>query len=264
MVVAVGIQAPLGRVLGVINFPSNGVASPEARVLASAKASVPIRMPQARVLAAVLGRVAHPKLRAWTYTLDGHDYYVLRLGDQTSLIYDATMETWQEWTSGDLNFWRANVGANWLGGTALAFRDGFNSNVVVGDDTFGLLWMLNPRQGYDDDAVNGSSDPQSFERIYMAQVAIRGRTSLPCYVTFLTANLGAPSFTGAGVTLYTSDDAGATFDNKGTITVTPDDMSQIFSWRSLGQINAPGRLFKLVDNGAFTRVDSFDVNDDGK
>ncbi len=262
MVAAVGIQAPLGRVLGVINFPSDGVASPQARVLAAAKASVPINMPQARVLAAVLGRVAHPKLRAWTYSLDGHDYYILRLGDNTTLIYDVSTQTWVEWTGNSLPFWRPNVGANWLGATALAFLDGYNSNIIVGDDTFGLLWVLDPEQGFDDDPVTGGDDPQSFERIAMGQVPIRGRTSIPCHVTFLTASLGVPSYTAAGVTLYTSDDAGKSFSNKGTITVNVDDFSQVFSWRSLGQMTAPGRLFKIVDNGAFTRIDSFDVNDD--
>ncbi len=261
MVAAVGIQAPLGRVLAGINFPSDGVRSPQARVLVSFAGAQDIKAPQGRVLAAVLGRVAHPRLRAWTYTLDGHDYYVLRLGDDTTLVYDVSTQTWVEWTSTVLNFWRANIGANWLGATGIAFRDGFNSNVVVGDDTYGLLWLLDPRQGYDDHPVDGGDNPQPFTRIVMAQIPIRGRNTVQCYVAYLTANLGNPAITAASVTLYTSDDAGQTFDTQDTITITPSDFVQPIEWHSLGQMGAPGRLFKIVDDGAFTRIDSLDVND---
>jgi len=47
----------------------------------------------------------------------------------------------------------------------------------------------------------------------------------------------------------------------GAITVEPGNYFQEFAWRSLGKIGAPGRLFQLVDYGAFARIDELDIDD---
>jgi len=95
----------------------------------------------------------------------------------------------------------------------------------------------------------------------MGQVAIRGREVMPCYACWITSDMGDPAYVGAGVTLYTSDDAGKTFDSHGLVTVTPGENSPELSWYSLGQISAPGRLFKIVDDGAIARIDGLQMND---
>jgi len=202
----------------------------------------------------------NPRLRAWTFTLDGHDFYVLRLGDTKTLVYDVSSEQWMDWASWEKDYWRASLGANWVGGTALA--DTWGSNVIVGDDTFGLLWFLDPDQGFDEHPDYAIDVDMPIEHIAMAQMPMRGRDVLPCNVVYLTADNSGPTFTGAAVTLSISDDAGKTFWDADTITIEVGNVEQEFNWYSLGQIGTPGRLFKIVDNG-LTRLDDFKMNDDG-
>ena len=90
-----------------------------------------------------------PQARVWTFSLDGHDFYVLRLGDSETLVYDLYSEQWVDWANFQKEFWRANNGQNWAGASKLAYT--YGSDVVVGDDTYGLLWFLDPEQPYDQD-----------------------------------------------------------------------------------------------------------------
>lgn len=199
-------------------------------------------------------------LRTWTATLAGHDFYFLRLGPDATLVYDDYSEEWVEWSDADLDTWRAQCGINWVGGEALATI--YSSNIIAGDDTLGLLWFLDPNQPFDD-----SPDPDAeiqqiyFPRIIQGQVIKTGREVEPCYAVWLTTDMGAPAYGGAGVNLEISDDAGATYNDMSTITATTGKMSPEFAWYSLGQIGAPGRLFKITDDGAIARIDSFEMND---
>jgi hypothetical protein len=247
------------RALSAINFPTVQMRLSQARVLIAETADQDLQLSQARILVAARGRPGNPRLRDWTFSLDGHDYYVLRLGDDVTFVYDATTEQWLDWSDRDYPFWRANVGISWIGGTALG--QNYGSNILVGDDNFGLLWILDPNQPYDENP-DYLADEQRFyfERVAMGQVALRGRSVMPVYSAFLTADMGDPAYLGAGVTLFTSDDGGATFDDHGTVSVTPDFHEPELSWYSLGQAEAPGRLFKIVDDGAITRIDGLTVD----
>lgn len=215
---------------------------------------------QGQVLVAGRGRIANPRLRAWTFTLDGHDFYVLRLGDTLTLVYDVYSEQWMDWSNLGLNFWRLNTGMNWLGGQR--FGSTYGSDVVAGDDLYGLLWFLDPQQPYDEHPDYLAPQQQFyFERVTMGQVPIKGREVLPCYAAWITSDMGNPAYIGAGVTLAISDDAGVTFDDMGTVTVTQGEQSPELSWYSLGQIGAPGRLFRITDDGAVARIDGMEMND---
>jgi hypothetical protein len=232
----------------------------QAEALIAETSALDLRVTQAAVLVAVKGRTANPKLRAWTFTLDGHDFYVLRLGDTLTLVYDVYSEQWLDWDGFSEAFWPVNHGINWIGGTALAAV--FGSNVLVGDDTFGLIWFLDPEQSYDQSPeVNDPVQQLFFERITMGQVPMTGRSVMPCYAAWLTTDMGDPAYVGAGVTLYISDDAGVTYEDMGLVTVTPGATVPELSWYSLGQIEAPGRLFKIVDDGAVARIDGMEMND---
>lgn len=252
--------------LSVINFPAKSIAMSAAEARLPGTVATPVEVSQISVLVIGRGRVANPRLRAWTFTLDGHDFYVLRLGDNTTLVYDLFSQQWAEWSSAEFDFWRANVGINWLGSVGIIDENNlsYGSDVVVGDDTWGLLWFLNADQGYDDHPDAGSPNQiLPFERVVMGQAPIRGRDVMPCNVVYLTGdNSGAAGPFGPTVTLYTSDDAGKSFLTQDTINVVPGDYTQEFAWRSLGDITAPGRLFKIVDNGVFARIDSLDMNDE--
>jgi hypothetical protein len=240
--------------------PAGDTLLTQAVVYALSAGAGTAEVKQANVYALGRGRIGNPKTRVWTFTLDGHDYYVLRLGDDLTLVYDVYSEQWMEWADLGLDTWRANVGINWTGGTGLG--DYYGSNVLVGDDVYGLLWFLNPNQPYDQHP--DSADPVDeifFDRITMGQVPLVGREVLPCYVAWLTTDMGDPAYTDAGVMLEISDDAGVTFDDMGTVTVTAGDTSPELSWYSLGQITAPGRLFRITDDGAIARIDGMEMND---
>lgn len=254
-----------GTVFAAANFPAEFTQVAQAAIVTAGPSKLTAEVAQATVYAIARGRVANPRARAWTFTLDGHDFYVLRLGDRETLIYDVYSEQWVEWTSSDLPFWRPSSGMNWSGAEILA--DEFGSNIVAGDDTFGLLWFLDPEQAFDDHPDYQRLPQQmAFPRIITAQVLATGREFIPCYAVFLTGDnygLSGVDFT-PEIVLETSDDQGRTFEVHDTLTVTPDyDQNLPYEWLSLGQISTPGRIFRFTDNGVFARIDSLDMNDDG-
>lgn len=248
------------QALALYNMSTFEIRAAQASFEIVTKQSIDLEASQLAALAVVRGRVSNPKLRAWTFTLDGHDFYVLRLGDTSTLVYDVYSQQWMDWCDPENPFWRANVGTNWLGGAGLAPT--FGSNIVVGDDTNSILWILDPTQPYDQHPDElAPVQERYFERATMGQVPMRARTALPCYATWITTDLGDPAYVGAGVTLYTSDDAGHNFINQGTVQVVAGNQKPQIAWYSLGQIEAPGRLFKIVDDGAIARIDSLEMND---
>lgn len=255
------LQASLAGVFSIVNFPTLLIhASDVGAVVATNYLARNIQVSSVGALVVARGRIDNPKLRAWTFTLDGHDFYVLRCGDSFTLVYDVYSEQWMDWSSPDYEFWRPNTGMNWLGGQL--FGSTYGSDVVVGDDVHGLLYFLDPEQPFDQSPVEFAPvQERYFERITMGQVPIRGREVLPCFAAWITTDMGDPAYLGAGVTLYTSDDGGETFDDHGLVTVTPGEFAPELAWYSLGQIGAPGRLFKIVDDGAIARIDGMEMND---
>jgi hypothetical protein len=248
-----------------LNYPSPFERVTLALGLVTVKNTITLRVTNAAVLVAVRGRIANPKLRAWTFTLDGHDFYVLRLGLKMTLVYDVTSEQWVDWDAYEQAYWPTFIGINWVGGTGILDADGssFHSNVLVGDDTLGLLYFLDPEQPWDQ-SFDGPLDPDQekfFPRVLQGQVPMLGRENMPCYAVWLNTDMGDPAYVGAGVKLEISDDAGKTYDDMGTITVTTGVNSPELFWGSLGQIEAPGRLFRITDDGAVARIDGMEMND---
>lgn len=244
----------------VYNFPSEAARVSQFVVRSFDEPTPSARVSQMVVRAVIRGRIENPNVRAWTFTLDGHDFYVLRLGDTNTLVYDTYSKQWMDWANLESATWRANYGMNWLGGQGLAI--GYGSDVVTGDDNLGLLWFLNPDQPYDENPLADAVQQQIFfDRITMGQLPMTGREVLPCYAAWLTADMGDPAYEGASVNLSISDDAGVTFDDMGSVVGTVGTNRPELSWYSLGQIKAPGRLFKITDDGAVARIDSFEMND---
>lgn len=195
-------------------------------------------------------------IRAWGCTLDGHDFYLLRLGDDYTLVYDDATGTWAHWHSPDLDYFRPRVGMNWPGFGSDSIARGFNWNIVAGDDTTDNLWMMDPEAGDDENALTGST---AFEREVTGAVMQRGRKTQRCNQIYLTMNLGDPQVTGANIQLETSDDGGQSWYDHGVVTVTPGDYTQEIVWHGLGLITAPGRIFKLSDAGASVRISSLEM-----
>lgn len=261
------IQVPQGQVNVVYNVPSVAMHASQAAVATTFRETAgEIAVGQAFILAVVDGRVAQPLVRASTFTLDGHDFYMLRLGDTETLIYDTSTQQWVDWDGAGLPFWRANCAINWIGARGISYQYG-SCDIIVGDDTWGLLYFLDPTQPFDD-YPDANADPSfqqvPFDRVVMAQTLAKSREFVPCYAVFLSGDnygITATDFT-PSVQLEISDDQGKSWNNVGVITVQPDTYDTDYRWTSLGQIQSPGRLFRITDNGILTRIDSLDMNDD--
>lgn len=180
------------------------------------------------------------RLRAWTFTLDGHDYYVLRLGEDVTLVYDTITRQWSEWATADWDVWRVNVGLNWG-----------SQDIVAGDLAEGQLWNIDPVARLDDITI-------PITTVVTGGLPMRGLDSVPCGV-MLTGSLGEPAADseGIGVRLETSDDNGKTFTDHGQVPLLTGENYQP-TWLSIGQISAPGRVFKFTDVGGMARVDGAD------
>lgn len=254
------MDASLATTLVVANFPTPQLDASQAGTIVTTNfTNTDMRLSQAAVMVVGRGRVYNPKLRVWTYTLDGHEYYVLRLGDDKTLVYDLTTQQWSWFTYGELDFWRPNTGMNWY--SAGTISNQYGSNIICGDDTFGHLWVLDPEQGFDDNSVDpAEGEARRFPREATGQVITRQRVSLPVYEVYLTASFGEPVETGDTVELSYSDDLGNTYVSAGEIPTNAGDFKQQFSWRSLGLITQSGRLFKISDDGAFARIDGLDCH----
>ena len=260
MTAAATISASQEQVLAVGSFPSQWINSSQEQVLANIQPAPDILMSQVNVYALARGSNVDPSVRAWTFTLDNHNYYVLRLGTQETLIYDDHAQQWYTWGSGDDRVWKAYNGINWHGGESWSFV--YGSNVLVGDDGNGSVYFLNPFQDTDDGAVAGASSPFPFRREVYGQVSFRGYNRMPCFGVQLQGSIGSQTNTTlTAVDLYTSDDRGQTYQGAGTLSITPGNIDTRLYWRSLGSMRAPGRIFKVVDYGSLKRIDSMEMLD---
>jgi hypothetical protein len=192
-------------------------------------------------------------LRTWTFPLDNHDFFVLRLGKHSTMVYDLSTKQWTPWASGGNEVWAVNTGFEWQGG--LGKED---TNIVVGDDTTGNLYFLDTTE-IPDQAKVDTDDDIYFDRIATAYLPARGRTVVPCFNIYLSCDM--EGYGGSVVTLEYSDDGGRTYVTAGGIVAADGQMANEYAWRSLGQISAPGRMFRITDNGVAQRLDSLEIND---
>lgn len=221
----------------------------------------PAEISQLDVCVVLRGRVENPKVRAFRMTLDGHEYYVLKLGDDETLVYDTFSQQWSEYGEKDSLSarWRVNYAINWLGsGTQ---QKTYGSNILLGDDTYGTLYFADPEYPYDEPAI-AAREREPFLRVATGQVTVRGASLRPCFNAILTGSFGKVyNDTMTAVTLETSDDAGMSYVNHGTVTVPARDYAARVEWLSLGSMNAPGRIFRITDTGALARIDDLVIND---
>jgi phosphohistidine swiveling domain-containing protein len=260
MVAATSTDVAQGYVLVAGSFPAETTDVSSLAAVVATEGGLTAQVSQAYVIVAAIGRVNDPVVRGWTFTLDGHDFIVYRLGNQKTLLYDTHSQQWYNWGSGDGDLWRAYNGCNWLGGDG--FASAYGSNVVVGDDGNGSLYFLDPDGETDDDALLGEDEPRTFERFVQGQVVVKGYGLQPCYGVSLIGSTGEVTNTDlTSVTLSYSDDRGETYSDAGTREVEADAYDTRLHWRSLGSIRLPGRIFKVTDYGALKRIDSLDMED---
>lgn len=196
--------------------------------------------------------VASSVLRSWTFTQDGHDFYVLRLGDSETIVYDATTQSWSQW--GDINYaaWPVTDGASWQG------------QVWAGGDKDGTLYQVVPGLNTDEGDVPIVAAVRGFVSARMRNEVV------PCNSVELTGSLANKIDNLSSVRLRTSDDLGVTWTDHGFVVPRQSGsglpsaggtsyFEQEIAWRSIGRIRAPGRIFEILDNGAVLRIDGLDM-----
>lgn len=254
------VQTSQFDITAIYNYPSERVDISQLDVVTVGLVQSNLQVSQLDIIAIVRGNIFNPRLRAWWFELDDHEIWVLNLGGRKTLIYDLSTEKWAWWSNPEADHWRANIGTNWTASGAIAHD--YGSDVIVGDDSTGILWVLDPKQGYDDsvrpeERELGVQFP--FPRVATGQVLARGREFISCYEVYLVCDPGDPSLTGASVELLFSDDGGRSYVSAGTIAAQPGNFQQEFAWRSLGIIGAPGRMFRLEDSGALRQIDEMSI-----
>lgn len=198
---------------------------------------------------------------ASSFSLDGHDMYVLRLGDSETLVYDLSTETWSSWDSPGRPTWRVTGSLNWVGILGSGENNVPQTNIICGDDSFGVLWALDPASGMDDGPFAGSP-MRPFTRIVTGIVPIRGRTSPRNNAVALTVSIGDPAALDTTISLRISDDNGQTYQNCGAVRVPNSVNFNEVRWRSLGVVRAPSRIYEFSDSGATVRIDGADARFD--
>ena len=180
--------------------------------------------------------------RAWAFRAAKNDFYVITT-DQTTLAYDLTKKTWAVWDTYEMVNWRAHLGIQ------------YQDNTYAGDSLSGIVWVLG--DGDSDDGISILREVSGF-------VNLEGNQE-PCYNVNLRVNSGwSPSYTEApDVELRWSDDGGfnwsayrrASFGFKG-------DYSKDITFRSLGNMNRPGREFEVRFSAPVSfRLDYATMND---
>ena len=94
MPIAATISASQEQVLVVGAFPAQDVNSSQFQIESVVQPSNVIDASQIGLFVIARGSNTDPSVRAWTFTLDGHNYYVLRLGTQETLVYDEHAGQW--------------------------------------------------------------------------------------------------------------------------------------------------------------------------
>lgn len=252
------IQVSQADITSVFNIPALFLQVSSGDITYVSKNINAIQVSQADVLAIVRGRVSDPAIRAWTYTLDGHDFYVLRLGNDETLVYDLATEQWSVYLTGNETYWNVYTGANWVGGNS--FVSNFGSNIIVGSDSNGSLFFLDPNKTTDDSAVDGRSAIPFVRRI-TGQIISRGFDAKPVFEVQLLGSINELAENAdSSVELLYSDDRGDSYVSAGTINTVDQQYDIRGSWRSLGSLVGPGRLFRVEDYGALARIDSLTVD----
>lgn len=193
----------------------------------------------------VYGPPVTSRKRAWSFTLDGHTFYVMDLGPNGTYLYDKDTNQWCQFiTKGYLN-WNFASGCMW------------GQRIVAGDLLTTDLWELNPGALFD----NGATE---IVHTVTGGVATRSRIFHSVDSFRLSCSVGQVlDQVGASVTLSFSDDQGETWTTMDTISTVEGNFNQEVAWLSLGAFAAPGRIFKITDSGGFLRIEGADAGIDG-
>ncbi len=176
---------------------------------------------------------------AWTFTLDGHKFYVLPLGPEGTWAYDTTTREWCKLQTQGFN------GLNFQNGVMWGLR------VIGSDALYTYLYELDPTQPFDEEW-------RTVQHMVTGGVATRSRASIGVANFTLTASVGDDSSIENAISLAFSDDNGKTWSQEFELPLT-DVSTQALLWTALGSFSAPGRVFRITDYSGPIRLDGADV-----
>lgn len=184
--------------------------------------------------------------RAWGFNLDQHQFYVLHLGIEGTFVYDVLSQEWAQWQTQGFVQWNAEAGVEWDG------------EVYFGDGELPTLWRMDPSSFLDEDF-------RLIKRVVTGGIPTDARNTLRSgmFVLSATKEGDVDDESTPYVQLSISDDGGFTFTDRNALTLD-DNETQDFSWRSLGVIKAPGRVFKITDEGGFVTIKGANQKIDGE
>lgn len=189
-----------------------------------------------------IGGLALSVQRAWTYTLDGHTFYVLDLGGEGTFAYDVLTNTWSQFvTQGHVN-WDMQAGVMW------------GNRIMACDLSSTDVWELVPAATDDQD---GTLD---IPHIVTGGLQTRNRDFHAVESLTVSGSMGyIGNLTNSAQSMRYSDDQGVTWSDYFTVDLEAGDYSQEIAFRSLGSFAAPGRVFELSDLGGLIRIDGADA-----
>ena len=227
--------------LTAINFPSPYSYSTQVEGLVVATPSVPIRTAQSAVLVAIKIGAEERTLRAWTFTQDDHDFYVLLAGSKT-YVYDNLTSQWCQWQSPGFTYWQGIDGCDW---------EGIN---VCCDPNTGVIYKIDP-----DNRLDFGTTP-IVSQIFGGMTE-RFRNLTPCYMAEVALSEGQPP---AGIDASTVGIQLRTFDtlnwtDHGTIQGQSSGNMLYARFYGLGLMKSPGVLFEITDFGYARRIDGLNI-----
>lgn len=230
-------------ILTAINYPTAAEYTTQAFGLVVATPVLSVRTAQAYALVAIMVGAEERMLRAWTFTQDDHDFYVLQAAAETYL-YDKLSEQWCQWSSPDAaGYWRGADGCDWEG-----------INVCIDPDT-GKLFKIDP-----DNRLDYTTTPIVSE--VFGGMTERFRNMTPCYMAEVAISQARPpagiDATTVGIKLETYDTISWT--NHGTLQGQPTGNKLYARFYGLGLLQSPGVLFKITDTGYARRIDGLNIS----
>lgn len=187
---------------------------------------------------------AENRTRAWVFTLDGHLFYVLDLGQEGTYVFDQSTSQWSQFRTEGFLGWNMKVGTTWEQ----------PNRVVAGDTQYGEVWEMSPTDLLDEEF-------RPIEHIATGGISTRSRTGFSVDSLRVTGSFGALQDDENGVVtkMKFSDDAGKTWSEEYSVTLPAEDWDGEIAYRSLGTFAAPGRVFSFSDLGGMLRIDGADL-----
>lgn len=194
-----------------------------------------------------IAQVSGSAIRAWSFVLHGHEFYVLRLGALATYVYDTVTKLWSRWSANGQAYWPMHMGGN-AGGRMLA----------VNSDTGGISVISADR--FDDDGA---------EIIRRATAFVKVAQGTPeCNSIVLNCSKGQGVQSGQGAdplaSIRVSDNEAKTWSDWRTVELGPvgDYDAPVIAHR-WGSMKAPGRYIQVqCSDPVDFRLSGIRINDE--